>query len=164
MKVKVDQDLCIACGICEGDLPEVFHIGDSGFAEVIMCPVEADFHDMLQQVAEACPTAAIQIKEAKCSEQKAETPKGPCCGADASKPIEDVSTNTNPERNVNMKIKVVEDLCIGCGICEGIAPEVFSLETEPYAVVLLEAIPEELQADVREAADACPEAAIEIEE
>ncbi|HHV06447.1 MAG TPA: ferredoxin [Anaerolineaceae bacterium] len=63
-----------------------------------------------------------------------------------------------------MKIKVVEDLCIGCGICEGIAPEVFSLETEPYAVVLLEAIPEELQADVREAADACPEAAIEIEE
>ncbi len=71
MKVKVDQDLCIACGICEGgDLPEVFHIGDSGFAEVIMCPVEADFHDMLQQVAEACPTAAIQIKELNAQNRK----------------------------------------------------------------------------------------------
>ena len=63
-----------------------------------------------------------------------------------------------------MKIKVAEDLCIGCGICEGIAPEVFSLETEPYAVVLLDPIPEEFQDAVREAAESCPEAAIEIEE
>ncbi len=30
-----------------------------------------------------------------------------------------------------MKIKVVEDLYIGCGICEGIAPEVLALKPNP---------------------------------
>jgi len=50
------------------------------------------------------------------------------------------------------------------GVCEGLVPEVFSLETEPYAVVLLDPVPEELEDAVREAAENCPEGAIEIVE
>lgn len=63
-----------------------------------------------------------------------------------------------------MKVTVDKDLCLGCGICEGIAPEVFSLANEPYAEVLLDPIPEELQGAVREAAEECPEECIAIEE
>ena len=63
-----------------------------------------------------------------------------------------------------MRASVDKDLCIACGICESIAPEVFSLETEPYAVVLLDPIPEELEDAVREAQDECTEEAIIIEE
>ena len=63
-----------------------------------------------------------------------------------------------------MKVTVDKDLCLGCGICEGVAPEVFSLEREPVAEVLLDPVPEEYWDAVREAAEECPEDAIIIEE
>jgi len=63
-----------------------------------------------------------------------------------------------------MKVTVDKDLCLGCGICEGIVPEVFSLEREPVAEVLLDPVPEEYWEGVRQAAEECPEAAIKIEE
>ncbi len=61
-----------------------------------------------------------------------------------------------------MRVVVDEDLCLGCGICEGLAPEVFSLANEPFAEVLVDPVPEELEDDVRESAEECPEEAIEI--
>jgi ferredoxin len=63
-----------------------------------------------------------------------------------------------------MRVFVDPDICLGCGICEGIAPDVFSLGTETYAVVQLDPVPENLWADVRDAAEQCPEEAIRIEE
>ena len=33
-----------------------------------------------------------------------------------------------------MRVIVDEDLCLGCGICEGLAPEVFSMANEPFAI------------------------------
>ena len=163
MKAKVDSNGCIGCGICEGDLPEVFVLGDSGVAEVIMDPIEAQFHDQLQEVISNCPTTAISIEEGEAVKTD-ETPTPCCCCCEDSEGVDEEPTNIKTERNLKMKVKVVEDLCIGCGICEGIAPEVFSLETEPYAVVLLDPVPEEFQAAARESAEACPEAAIVIEE
>ncbi len=63
-----------------------------------------------------------------------------------------------------MKVTVDKDLCLGCGICEGLAPEVFSLEREPVAEVLLDPVPEEFWDAVRQSAEECPEEAIIIEE
>ena len=63
-----------------------------------------------------------------------------------------------------MRVRVNKDSCSACGVCEWLVPEVFSLETEPYAVVLLDPVPEELEDAVREAAENCPEGAIEIVE
>jgi ferredoxin len=63
-----------------------------------------------------------------------------------------------------MKVFVDPDTCMGCGICVGIAPDVFSLGAEPYATVNLNPVPAKLEADVRDAADQCPEEAISIEE
>jgi ferredoxin len=61
-----------------------------------------------------------------------------------------------------MKVIVDPDLCLGCGICEGICPDVFSLGSEPHAVVLLDPVPDQFQADVKDAAEQCPEEAIII--
>ena len=62
-----------------------------------------------------------------------------------------------------MKVIVDPDICLGCGICEGIAPDVFSLGAEPYAIVLLNPVPDSFRAAVIEAEKQCPEGAIEIE-
>lgn len=61
-----------------------------------------------------------------------------------------------------MRIKVDEDLCLGCGICEGLAPEVFSLANEPFAEVLLDPVPEEHEEAVIQSIEECPEEAIII--
>ncbi|MDY6873071.1 MAG: ferredoxin [Chloroflexota bacterium] len=63
-----------------------------------------------------------------------------------------------------MKVRVDEDLCLGCGICEGLAPEVFSLANEPFAEVLVNPVPAEFEDAVRQSEEECPEEAIFIEE
>lgn len=63
-----------------------------------------------------------------------------------------------------MKVIVDKDLCLGCGICEGLVPEVFSLENEPFAEVLLDPIPEEFCESIHQAMEDCPEGAISVEE
>ncbi|MDD2431941.1 MAG: ferredoxin [Firmicutes bacterium] len=61
MKVNVDPDLCIACGVCEEICPEVFELGDNDFAQVIGDP--EDYEDEVQEAADACPTEAIIIED-----------------------------------------------------------------------------------------------------
>jgi ferredoxin len=61
-----------------------------------------------------------------------------------------------------MRVIVDEDLCLGCGICEGLAPEVFSMANEPFAEVLVDPVPAEFEEAVRQAAEECPEEAITI--
>jgi ferredoxin len=63
-----------------------------------------------------------------------------------------------------MKAFVDPDTCMGCGVCETIAPKVFQLGSDPFAVVLVDVVPPEEEANVREALDACPEGSITIEE
>lgn len=61
-----------------------------------------------------------------------------------------------------MKVRIKKDLCAGCSLCEDIAPEVFSMDEEDMATVLVEEVPEDQQDAVREAAEQCPSEAIEI--
>lgn len=63
-----------------------------------------------------------------------------------------------------MKAFVDPDTCMGCGVCETIAPNVFKLEAEPYAIVLVDVVAPEDEEAVREAMDSCPEGSITIEE
>ena len=63
-----------------------------------------------------------------------------------------------------MKPVVDHDLCIGCGNCEDACPEVFRLEADGLAHVIVAAPGEELYGCVRDAADSCPVDAISIEE
>ena len=50
-----------------------------------------------------------------------------------------------------MKVFVDPDICMGCGVCETIAPLVFELGEDGIAKVLVDIVPVELEADVRQA-------------
>ena len=60
-----------------------------------------------------------------------------------------------------MKATVNED-CIGCGLCEGTCPDVFSISDDGIAVAV-EDVPEEAEDSAQEAADNCPVSAITVE-
>lgn len=60
-----------------------------------------------------------------------------------------------------MNAKVNED-CIGCGLCNSICPEVFSMTDEGFATACSD-ISEKQYESVQEAADSCPVSAIEVE-
>lgn len=58
-----------------------------------------------------------------------------------------------------MKYKV-NDSCIGCGLCEGTCPEVFSIQGD-VAVAIDGEVPEAVLASAAEAKEGCPVGAIE---
>lgn len=57
-----------------------------------------------------------------------------------------------------MSIKVNHDLCIGCGTCEVLCPNVFKMNAEGKADV----ISQEENGCAKNAAESCPVQAIEI--
>jgi ferredoxin len=48
-----------------------------------------------------------------------------------------------------MKVRVIEDNCIGCGYCEGICDQVFNVEDISHVIV--DSVPQELEDNVMEA-------------
>ncbi len=61
MRVKVDEDLCIACGECIDTCPEVFDWNEDGslaVAKVDEVPEEEE--DNAKEALESCPTDAIK--------------------------------------------------------------------------------------------------------
>jgi len=61
-----------------------------------------------------------------------------------------------------VKAIVDQDLCIGCGMCASICPEVFEMADDGLAKAVSEVTPE-LEASAQEAAESCPTEAITIE-
>lgn len=55
----------------------------------------------------------------------------------------------------------VNDGCIGCGLCAGTCPEVFSMSDEGVAVAIDSEVPEGALDSAAEAMDGCPVGAIE---
>ena len=63
-----------------------------------------------------------------------------------------------------MKVTIDYDMCASTGGCMRICPEVFEVRTDGFLYVLQDEPGEELHDKVREAADLCPTAAIELED
>ncbi len=61
-----------------------------------------------------------------------------------------------------MKANVDKDLCISCGLCPDVCPEVFSYDDDGKAIAKDEEIPEEYLESAQEAEDGCPTNAIEV--
>jgi ferredoxin len=62
-----------------------------------------------------------------------------------------------------MRVSVDLDVCQGHGVCHMSAPDVFELdETDGHAIVMVDPVPAELEADAQLAADSCPERAITV--
>ena len=58
-------------------------------------------------------------------------------------------------------LKINKDLCIGCGACQAVCPEVFEIEDDGLATVIVEEISEDLKEDALDAKEGCPTDAIE---
>lgn len=63
-----------------------------------------------------------------------------------------------------MKVKVNKDKCLGCGTCVALAPEVFEIGDYGKSKVKSDADLQKNKELIKQAKDACPTQAIEIEE
>lgn len=61
-----------------------------------------------------------------------------------------------------MKACVDKDTCISCELCPSICPEVFEMEDDGKAGVIIDEVPEKLQDCAKEAEENCPVDAISI--
>lgn len=63
MKVHIDREKCIGCGLCAGICTDVFKMNSEGIAEV---KNDADFKKNekgIREAAESCPVEAIEVEE-----------------------------------------------------------------------------------------------------
>jgi len=63
-----------------------------------------------------------------------------------------------------MKAKVDASTCVSCGLCVSICSEVFKMNDNDIAEVIIDPIPSEAEDTCREAAEGCPIEAISLEE
>lgn len=60
MKVTVDPEACIECGLCIDTCPDVFDWDDDGKAHSKADPVPADQEGCAREAMDSCPTEAIK--------------------------------------------------------------------------------------------------------
>lgn len=60
MEVKVDQELCISCGLCVSQCPDIFVWNARDKAEATTTDVKSELEDCVQDAADGCPTDAIE--------------------------------------------------------------------------------------------------------
>lgn len=63
-----------------------------------------------------------------------------------------------------MKAYVDDDLCIGCGTCPEVCPEVFHMTDEGIAHAINGDIPEDILGNAKKACESCPVDAIDIDD
>ncbi len=62
MRVTVDEDTCIGCGLCVEECPEVFEMNDDQ-VRVKADEVPEDVMESCKEAAENCPVEAIQMED-----------------------------------------------------------------------------------------------------
>ena len=59
-----------------------------------------------------------------------------------------------------MKLKVNKDICIGCGACQAIAPDVFEIDDNGLASCIVDKV-DDSNEDAIDAKEGCPVSAID---
>ena len=63
------------------------------------------------------------------------------------------------------KVKVLKDVCIGCGACQAICSEVYEIGDDGLAQTIVDEVPEEVLESAMDALENCPtNAIVEVEE
>jgi len=62
MRVTVDEDTCIGCGLCVEECPEVFEMNDDQ-VRVKADEIPEDVMESCKEAAENCPVEAIQMED-----------------------------------------------------------------------------------------------------
>ena len=62
MKAQVNEELCVGCGLCANDCPDVFEM-ENDKAKVKANPVPESSLDCCNQAKQDCPVEAIIIEE-----------------------------------------------------------------------------------------------------
>ncbi|PIV23043.1 MAG: ferredoxin [Deltaproteobacteria bacterium CG_4_8_14_3_um_filter_45_9] len=62
MRVTVDEETCIGCGLCAETCPEVFEMNDDK-VRVKVDEVPEDLLESCKEAAENCPAEAIQMED-----------------------------------------------------------------------------------------------------
>ncbi len=61
LRVNVDQNECIGCGICAEMCPGVFALDPQGISDANTSLVSPALTSAVRQAAQECPTAAIKL-------------------------------------------------------------------------------------------------------
>ncbi|HHT78960.1 MAG TPA: ferredoxin [Actinobacteria bacterium] len=60
MEVRIDEDLCTGCGLCEETCPDIFKMNeDKDIAEVVKTDHDEYDEECIQEAVESCPSEAI---------------------------------------------------------------------------------------------------------
>ncbi len=62
MKVTIDKNLCIGCGVCAALCPDIFELGPDNKSHV-KDGDHSSSSECAKKAANACPVAAIHIEE-----------------------------------------------------------------------------------------------------
>jgi ferredoxin len=63
VEVKIDEELCTGCGLCEETCPDIFKMDeDKDVASVIKTDYDEYDEECIQEAAESCPSEAISTE------------------------------------------------------------------------------------------------------
>ena len=63
MKLEIDYEKCIGCGLCFYLYSKVFSIDDEGYSKIKNVKIEKEDLNKIKKVAAKCPTLAIKVEE-----------------------------------------------------------------------------------------------------
>lgn len=63
-----------------------------------------------------------------------------------------------------MKASIDDGRCRGHGVCTTVCPDVFAMTDDGYAEAIVDEVPAGLEDSAREAAEACPENAVILDQ
>ncbi|WP_431231952.1 ferredoxin [Mycolicibacterium psychrotolerans] len=63
-----------------------------------------------------------------------------------------------------MKAHIDDGRCRGHGVCTTVCPDVFAMTDDGYAEAIVDEVPAGLEDSAREAAEACPENAVVLDQ